>query len=133
MTELKNKRVLVVDDEEELTRVLARRLSAGWGFEVSVAHDGAEGLRKAASFRPDVILLDLAMPEVGGWEMCRRLRADPDTSRIPVVIMTAWDSKDLAGRGEAAGAAKILLKPIDERELLAELRTLAGGGHEDEK
>ena len=126
MPELQNKRVLIVDDEVDLAGVLALRLSAGWGFAVSGAHDGAEGLRKAAVFRPDVILLDIAMPEVDGWEMCRRLRDNPDTRHIPLIVMTAWDAQDLGERAAAEGAAKVLLKPIEERELLAVLRTHAG-------
>jgi two-component system cell cycle response regulator len=126
MRELKNKRVLIVDDEAELADVFALRLSAGWGFAVSVAYDGAEGLRKAAVFRPDVILLDLAMPGIDGWEMCRRLRDDPNTRNIPLVVMTAWDAKGLDERAKAEGAAKVLLKPIDDQELLAVLRTHAG-------
>ena len=126
MPELKNKRVLIVDDEQDLTDVLARRVSAGWGFAVSVAYDGAEGLRKAAVFKPDVILVDIAMPEVDGWEMCRRLRDNPDTRHIPIVIMTAWDAQGLIARAAAEGATKVLLKPIEENELLAVLRTHAG-------
>ncbi|MCM2305147.1 MAG: response regulator, partial [Elusimicrobia bacterium] len=95
MTHLKNRRVLIVDDESDLTEALAIRLSSGWGFTVAVAHDGDEGLRKASAFRPDMILLDIAMPNVDGWEMCRRLRDDPETRAIPIVVMTAWSTDDL--------------------------------------
>ena len=134
MSELKNKRVLIVDDEEDLTLPLALRLSAGWGFSVSVAHDGAEGVRKAAVFKPDVILLDIAMPKVDGWDMCRRLRDDPDTRRIPLVIMTAWITKGLHDRAAEEGVSKLLLKPLNDEELLAVLRihtgTVGGGSHE---
>jgi len=82
-----NSRVLIVDDESDLTEALAIRLSSGWGFTVAVAHDGEEGLRKASVFKPDVILLDIAMPVVDGWEVCRRLRDDPNTRDVPVVVM----------------------------------------------
>lgn len=126
MSELKNKRVLIVDDEEDLTAVLALRLSAGWGFSVSVAHDGAEGTRKASVFKPDVILLDLAMPRVDGWEMCRRLRDNPDTRHIPLVIMTACVTKGVTERAAQEGASKVLLKPIADVELLSVLREHAG-------
>lgn len=124
MTNLKSRRVLIVDDESDLTDVLALRLSSGWGFAVAVAHDGEEGLRKASAFRPDVILLDIAMPRLDGWQMCRRLRDDPDTRHIPIVIMTAWATDELHKRAEEEGATKVLLKPAEDHELLAVLRTV---------
>ncbi len=126
MPNLKNRRVLIVDDESDLTEVLAIRLSSGWGFTVAVAHDGDEGLRKAAVFRPDVILLDLAMPRVDGWEVCRRLRDDPDTRTIPIVIMTAWSTEDLHKRAIDEGVSEVLLKPAEDHELLSILRAVTG-------
>lgn len=126
MTHLKSRRVLIVDDESDLTEALAIRLSSGWGFTVAVAHDGEEGLRKAAVFLPEVILLDIAMPNVDGWEMCRRLRDDPQTREIPVVIMTAWSTDDLHRRAQEEGVSKVLLKPADDEELLNVLRTMTG-------
>ncbi|MCR4294633.1 MAG: response regulator [Elusimicrobia bacterium] len=126
MTHLQNRRVLIVDDESDLTEALAIRLSSGWGFTVAVAHDGEEGLRKASAFRPDMILLDIAMPHVDGWEMCRRLRDDPETRAIPIVIMTAWSTDDLHKRAQEEGVTKVLLKPADDDELLSVLRSTAG-------
>lgn len=126
MTLLQNRRVLIVDDESDLTEALAIRLSSGWGFTVAVAHDGEEGLRKASAFRPDMILLDIAMPNVDGWEMCRRLRDDPETRAVPIVIMTAWSTDDLHKRATEEGVAKVLLKPADDDELLSVLRSTAG-------
>ena len=126
MTHLKNRRVLIVDDESDLTEALPLRPSSGWGFTVAVAHDGDEGLRKASAFRPDMILLDIAMPNVDGWEMCRRLRDDPETRVIPIVVMTAWSTDDLHRRAQDEGVAKVLLKPADDDELLAVLRSVAG-------
>lgn len=125
MENLKSKRVLIVDDECDLTEALAIRLSSGWGFTVAVAHDGAEGLRKACAFRPDVVLLDLAMPHVDGWEMSRRLRDDPDTRNIPIVIMTAWLTSDLHKRAAQEGVFKVLLKPADDHELLEVLKSVS--------
>ncbi|MDP3541033.1 MAG: response regulator [Elusimicrobiota bacterium] len=118
--------MLIVDDESDLTEALAIRLSSGWGFTVAVAHDGEEGLRKAAAFRPDMILLDIAMPHVDGWEMCRRLRDDPETRFIPIVIMTAWSTDDLHRHALEEGVTKVLLKPADDDELLSVLRSAAG-------
>ena len=121
-----NRRVLIVDDESDLTEALAIRLSSGWGFTVAVAHEGEEGLRKSFSFKPDVILLDIAMPRVDGWQMCRRLRDDPDTRQIPIVLMTAWLTADLNARAAQEGVAKVLLKPADDLELLDALRAVTG-------
>lgn len=126
MTHLKNRRVLIVDDESDLTEALAIRLSSGWGFTVAVAHDGDEGLRKASVFKPEVILLDIAMPNVDGWEMCRRLRDDPVTRDIPIVIMTAWSTEDLHRRAQEEGVSRVLLKPAEDPELLHVLRTVTG-------
>lgn len=126
MPQEKNKRVLIVDDERDLTEALALRLTAGWGYSVAVAYDGEEGLRKAAVFKPGMILLDLAMPKVDGWEMCRRLLDNPDTREIPVLIMTAWSTGDLHARAAEEGVIKVLLKPVDEQELLSILRANVG-------
>lgn len=127
MDAVKHKRVLIVDDERDLVEVLALRLSAGWGYTVTTALDGAEGLRKASATRPDLILLDVSMPEVDGWEMCRRLRDDPATSGIPVVMMTAYSGEDVKQRAAAEGVARLLVKPVDDRDLLGALREHAGG------
>lgn len=126
MSNLTNRKVLIVDDESDLTEALAIRLSSGWGFTVAVAHDGEEGLRKTSMFRPDLILLDLAMPVLDGWEMCRRLRDDPETREIPIVVMTAWSTEDLHKRAVEEGVSEVLLKPAEDDELLATLRAVAG-------
>lgn len=121
-----NNRVLIVDDESDLTEALAIRLSSGWGFTVAVAHDGEEGLRKASVFKPDVILLDVAMPRVDGWEMCRRLRDDPNTRDVPVVLMTAWATEDLQRLAADERVSKVLLKPADDLQLLDALKDSCG-------
>lgn len=126
MSNLRNRRILIVDDESDLTEALAIRLSSGWGFTVAVAHDGEEGMRKTGVFHPDLILLDLAMPVVDGWEMCRRLRDDPSTRDIPIVIMTAWSTDDLHRRAMEEGVSEVLLKPADEDALLAILKDVSG-------
>ncbi|MDD5304246.1 MAG: response regulator [Elusimicrobia bacterium] len=132
MSILKSRRVLIVDDEQDLTEALAIRLSSGWGFTVSVAHEGEEGLRKASAFKPDVILLDIAMPLVDGWEVCRRLRDDPDTRHIPIVIMTAWSTDYIHRLAAEEGVSEVLLKPAEDHELLAALRDATGTVRPDE-
>jgi len=119
-------RVLIVDDESDLTEALAIRLTSGWGFTVAVAHDAEEGLRKASVFMPEVILLDIAMPRIDGWEMCRRLRDDPNTRNIPIVVMTAWATDDLQRLAASECVTKVLLKPAEDQELLAALKSSCG-------
>ncbi|MFA5139090.1 MAG: response regulator [Elusimicrobiota bacterium] len=121
-------RVLLIDDERDLVHALVIRLAVGWGLDVETAADGRVGLDKCRSFKPDVILLDVAMPVMDGWECCRRLRADPETRDIPVILMTAWLSDDLVRRAEALGAARVLVKPFDEDELMGLLRSLPKNG-----
>lgn len=115
------KRILIVDDERDLVRALALRLKALGRFDVALAFDGAEGLLTAVEFRPDVALIDLAMPGLDGWALCRRLREDPRTSRTKVVLMTAWLSADLGKRAVSEGVARLLLKPFEEEDLLKAL------------
>ncbi|MFI5344972.1 MAG: PleD family two-component system response regulator [Elusimicrobiota bacterium] len=109
-----------MDDERDLVEPLALRLTAG-GHEVSTAYDGSEGLRKARLMQPDLAIIDLSMPEIDGWELCRRLREDPLTRRTRLVIMTAWVSKDLEKRALREGVAKILLKPFEDEDFMAAL------------
>lgn len=114
-------RLLIVDDERDLVEPLARGLRASGRFDLLVAHDGEEGLALARRERPDVALVDLAMPVMDGWELCRRLRCDPLTNSIRVVIMTAWLSDDLERRAREAGAQSVLLKPFEDAALAAAL------------
>ncbi len=120
-----DKRLLIVDDERDLTDTLALSLRAAGGFAISTAYDGEEGLQKAASVKPDVILLDISMPIVDGWEMCRRLRDDDATSAIPLVVMTAGSAKDVNAKAAQEGVFKVLLKPLDADKLRDVLRSCA--------
>lgn len=113
------RRLLIVDDERDLVAPLALRLGAR--YDVATAYDGEEGLRRALERPPEIALVDVSMPGMDGWELCRRLRGDPSTRGARLVIMTAWVSPDLARRAADEGAAKLLLKPFDDRELLEAL------------
>lgn len=115
------RKILIVDDERDLVDPLARRLAADGRFEVSTAFDGEDGLYKARVLRPDLALVDLAMPEMDGWQLCRRLRADPGTRGVDIVVMTAWLSDDLERRARSEGISRLILKPFDDAELLATL------------
>lgn len=115
------KKVLIVDDERDLVEPLALRLSIDGRFEVFKAFDGEEGWRQALALRPDAILVDLAMPDIDGWQLCRRLRENASTKEARIIIMTAWMPGDLKLRAQMEGIVKILLKPFEDEELLAAL------------
>ncbi len=116
-------RILVVDDIETNVRLLEAKLAAEY-YEVSTARDGPQALSAAVKERPDIILLDIMMPGMDGFEVCRRLKADPYTRHIPVVLVTALDGRRDRLNGLEAGADDFLTKPIDDVVLLARVRSL---------
>ena len=116
-------RILVVDDIEANVRLLEAKLTAEY-YDVSVAHDGPTALAKAAAEMPDIILLDVMMPGLDGFEVCRRLKSEPATRHIPVVLVTALDGRRDRLSGLEAGADDFLTKPIDDVSLLARVRSL---------
>jgi putative two-component system response regulator len=116
-------RVLVVDDDERVRSVL-ESLLAREGHLVYQAADGEQALDLVARESPDLILLDVVLPGMNGIEVCRRLRNDPETRLIPIVLITGMHEPDLRFEGLEAGADDFLLKPFDMRELLARSRAL---------
>jgi CheY-like chemotaxis protein len=119
-------RILVVDDDR-LIRQMVRDLLEIADFAVGEAVDGADGLVQAAAFHPDVILLDLMMPDMDGYAVCRSLKADPITHAIPVIVLTASANLDLDRHAYAAGAVACLTKPFRREALLAVLNTTLQG------
>ena len=116
-------RILVVDDIETNRRLLEARLTAEY-FDVLMAPDGPTCLDLARSEKPDVILLDIMMPGMDGFETCRRLKSDPESRHIPVVMVTALDERTDRIRGLEAGADEFLTKPVDDVALFARVRSL---------
>lgn len=116
-------RILIVDDESAARIALATLLRRE-GFEVRDASDGAAALAECASFRPGLILLDILMPGVDGFEVCRRIKATPETRLTPVVLITGLSATEDRIKGINAGADDFLSKPIDFNELLARTRSL---------
>ena len=116
-------RILLIDDEPDQNEMYRFALERA-GFTVDEALDGADALTRARSMPPDLIVLDLRLPDIDGWEVCRALKADPHTSGIPVVILTAAPHPTLAERAQAAGCAAHLLKPCFPDELTQTIRRI---------
>ncbi len=116
-------KVLVVDDYAANVKLLERNLQSA-GYDTVPAYDGEEALRKVASEQPDLILLDIMMPKMDGFEVCHRLRADEATAVIPVIMVTALKETEDRIRGLEAGADDFLSKPFDRGELLARVKSL---------
>jgi len=122
--------ILLADDEASMRMVMERRLQS-WGYAVVTAQDGRQAVELAQTHPPDLILLDVMMPQLDGLSACRILKAAEATRHIPIVIITAKDSKDLPQETKAAGADGFLQKPYDFAELRAMLKQLAGGTRPD--
>src|SRR6185437_3463690 len=117
-------RILVVDDVVPNLKLLEARLTAEY-FDVTTATNGPEALAACIREECDIILLDVMMPGMDGFETCRRLKRDPLTAHIPVVMVTALDQPADRLKGLEAGADDFLTKPIDEMTLIARVRSLA--------
>ena len=119
------RRILVAEDEASIL-VSLEFLLAQAGYEVHTAADGEETLRALHAMRPDLVLLDLMLPVVDGFEICRRLRADPDLAATRIVVLTAKGGSSEIARGWALGVDAYVTKPFATRELLDTLRRILG-------
>jgi DNA-binding response OmpR family regulator len=115
--------VLIVDDEPVGRETLEALLLAE-GYQLAFAANGPEALAQAAALNPDVILLDVMMPGMDGFEVCRRLRASPAVAEVPVIFVTALDDRDARLRGIEAGADEFVIKSYDRAELRLRVRTI---------
>jgi CheY-like chemotaxis protein len=118
-------RILLVEDNEMNRDMLSRRL-ARRGHEVLLAADGAEGLATAGRERPDVILLDMSLPVLDGWEAARRLKAGAETRSIPVIALTAHAMAGDRERALTAGCDDYDVKPVELERLIAKIDALLG-------
>ena len=116
-------RILLVEDNDLNRDMLSRRLERR-GYEVIMAVDGQDGLKKAAEMLPNLILLDLSLPEMDGWEVLQRLKSDPGLKHIPVVALTAHALVTDRNRALEAGFDDYDIKPVDLPRLLAKMETL---------
>jgi putative two-component system response regulator len=116
-------RILVVDDEPAITKLLRIMLEAN-GHEVVVAADGQSALDRVAERRPDLLILDIDMPQLGGFEVCRRLKCAPETRLLPILVLTGTGAVDARMRAWELGADEFLTKPFHTVEVAARCRSL---------
>jgi two-component system, OmpR family, alkaline phosphatase synthesis response regulator PhoP len=115
-------RVLIADDNQQNAELLEAHLDGG-GFETKIATNGEDAVRLAGEWQPDVVLLDVMMPKVSGFEVCKRLRADPATAAVAVLMVTALDQPTDVERAIEVGTDDFLTKPINKTELLLRVRS----------
>ena len=118
-------KILLVEDNEMNRDMLTRRLERK-GFEVVIAIDGQAGVDMASSSNPDIILMDLSLPVMDGWEATRKIKADPATQSIPVIALTAHAMAGDEQKALAAGCNDYDTKPIDLKRLLGKIESLLG-------
>ncbi len=124
-------KILIADDEESLVEFIGRALKKH-GYRVIAAYDGDNALFLIGEELPDLVILDLMMPLMDGWEVCRRAKSDPATKDIPIIMLTARSSADDAVQGLDLGADDYMRKPFSLDELLARVRVLLRRKKEDE-
>jgi len=116
-----SKRILVVEDQEDNRRIL-RDLLTSAGYEIIQAENGGEALAAAARERPDLILMDIQLPVLDGYEATRRIKADPALRAIPVIVVTSYALSGDENKARAAGCDAYVTKPFSPRALLAKIR-----------
>lgn len=124
MTTDKKVRILLVDDEPSIVKMVGKRLEVE-GFEVLVAMDGQEAVKKVQTDTPDLVILDLMLPKLNGYEVCMMLKEDTRYQKIPVVMFTAKAQEQDEKLGLACGADAYIRKPFKAQELLDQIRALA--------
>jgi DNA-binding response OmpR family regulator len=120
-----SKQILAVDDQRHIARLVQYHLEHA-GYKVEVAHDGVMALQKVRSLHPDLVILDVMMPGLDGFEVLRRMKENPETEQIPVIMLTARSEADDALEGYDRGAQWYLSKPIDPAELIAFVNNALG-------
>ncbi len=121
------RRIVYVEDNEDNAFMLQTRFELLGDFEILVAVNGNDGLAMVANERPDLVLMDLNLPDIDGWEVTRRLKADPSTAGIPVIALTAYAMAGDREKALAAGCDEFDTKPVDFDRLLQKVNALLGG------
>jgi len=114
---MENGKVLVVDDERHLVKIIIFNLKKS-GYETDFAYDGEEALEKVAQFKPDLVILDVMMPKLTGYQVCERLKADQETAGIPIILLTAKGQEPDRDMAQKFGADEYMTKPFSPRLLM---------------
>ena len=117
------KKILLADDEEDV-KVVLKMFLENRGYNVSTAFDGLDAIDQAHKEKPDLVLLDVMMPVIDGFEVCKRLKSDPQTADIPIIMLSAASHSESVQRGLNAGAADYLVKPFEPEHLERLLMTM---------
>lgn len=120
-----SKKILFIEDEPDQIMMVSMRLEAN-GYQIISANNGEEGLKLAQKEKPDLVLLDLVMPKMDGSEVCRHLKQDAETKKIPIIIITASGVKNLEEKCLKSGAEDVIRKPFESADLVAKIRALLG-------
>ncbi len=122
-----SKKILIIDDEVQFAKVVAARLESN-GYEISIAHDGKDGITKARIDRPDLIIIDILMPNMNGGDAVRLLKADPRTTNIPIIFLTAILDSNKNDSGQRINVDNkfypAIAKPFDAEKLLEKVEEL---------
>jgi len=118
-----HKKILIADDNENIRDALTYLLEDE-GYELLLAKDGADTLRKVRELKPDILFLDIMMPEVNGYDVCRTIKNDPDLKSIYVIMLTAKGQVAEQERGKEVGADEYIVKPFSPMEILARVKNL---------
>lgn len=121
---IKNNSTILIVDDEPVGRDALEMLLTPQGYNLAFAGNGLETLAKATELTPDLILLDVMMPGMDGYEVCRRLRADPLLAEVPIIMVTALDDRDSRLEGIEAGADDFVSKPFNRTELRTRVKTI---------
>jgi len=124
---MKRKKILLVDDSNTIL-MMEKFILRNGPYEILVASDGEEGVRKAQEHQPDLILLDVIMPKMGGFDACRRLRESEITRATPIIMVTTRGEAENVETGWTAGCSDYITKPINAIELMAKVRNFLGEG-----
>jgi DNA-binding response OmpR family regulator len=122
---MQKKKILIVEDEKELVKLIAFHMTIA-GYEAVSAKDGIEALEACKLNKPDLVILDIMLPRIDGWEVCRRLRLDPKTSNTPIIILSALQDTNDKLRGFDLGSDDYVTKPFSPRELVVRVKRVLG-------
>ncbi|MCF7873333.1 MAG: response regulator [Candidatus Omnitrophica bacterium] len=120
-----NKKILIADDEPDFVELISMRLEVN-GYDVVSAKDGQEAIDKTKSEKPDLLILDLMMPKVDGFEVCRMLKFDDNFKDLPIIVLSALDQQQDREKAVEAGADEYFIKPFDLSLLLTKIQELTG-------